>query len=107
MFSAISPSFFMKRHTRAIRNRASEWGGESLVTTELLGVHALIVFIMVMTTVYAHVLIIHTVTSHEHCVQDSVVVFYLWIQKRNQKQILFPNPAGSHTKTSLQENKEV
>ena len=49
------------------------------MTTELLGVHALIVFIMVMTTFYAFVIIIHTVTSHEHCVQDSVVVvvFYL------------------------------
>ena len=44
------------------------------MTTELLGVHALIVFIMVMTTFYAYVIIIHTVTSHEHCVQDSVVV---------------------------------
>ena len=44
------------------------------MTTELLGVHALIVFIMVMMTFYAYVLIIHTVTSHEHCVQDSVVV---------------------------------
>ena len=44
------------------------------MTTELLGVHALIVFIMVMTTFYAYVLIIHIVTSHEHCVQDSVVV---------------------------------
>ena len=31
-----------------------------------------------MTTFYAYVKIIHTVTSHEHCVQDSVVavVFY-------------------------------
>ena len=48
------------------------------MTTELLGVHVLIVFIMVMTTFYAHMLIIDTVTSHEHCVQDSVVVvFYL------------------------------
>ena len=44
------------------------------MTTELLGVHALIVFIMVMTIFYAYVIIIHTVTSHEHCVQDSVVV---------------------------------
>ena len=44
------------------------------MTTELLGVHALIVFIMAMTTFYAYVIIIHTVTSHEHCVQDSVVV---------------------------------
>ena len=52
------------------------------MTTELLGVHSLIIFIMVMTTFYAYVKIIHTVTSHEHCVQDSVVVvvvvvFYL------------------------------
>ena len=47
------------------------------MTTELLGVHALIVFIMVMMTFYAYVLIIHTVT-HEHCVQDSVVVFFLF-----------------------------
>ena len=50
------------------------------MTTELLGVHSLIVFIMVMTTFYAYVIIIHTETSHEHCVQDSVVVvvvFYL------------------------------
>ena len=54
---------------RSVTTRANE-GGESLVTTELLGVHALIVFIMVMTTFYAYVLIIHTVTSHEHCVQD-------------------------------------
>ena len=45
------------------------------MTTELLGVNALIVFIMVMTTFYAYVLIIHTVSSHEHCVQESVVVF--------------------------------
>ena len=49
------------------------------MTTELLGVHALIVFIMVMTTFYAYVIIIHTEPSHEHCVcismvQDSVVV---------------------------------
>ena len=44
------------------------------MTIELLGVHALIVFIMVMTTFYAYVIIIHTVTSHKHCVQDSVVV---------------------------------
>ena len=27
-----------------------------------------------MTTFYVYVLIIHSVTSHEHCVQDSVVV---------------------------------
>ena len=37
-------------------------------------VHALIVLIMVMTTFYAYVIIIRTVTSHEHCVQDSVIV---------------------------------
>ena len=49
-----------------------------MVTTELVGIHALIVFLMVMTTFYAYVLIIHTVTSHEHCVQDSVgVVVFL------------------------------
>ena len=89
------------------------------MTTELLGVHVLIVFITVMTTFYAYVLIIHTVTSHEHCVQDSVVVvgFFTYESQpsvppvnRNGiiwKQILFPNPPGSHTKTSLQENKEI
>ena len=47
-----------------------------MVTTELLGVHALIVFIMVMTTLNAYVIIIHTVTSLEHCVQDSVFLFF-------------------------------
>ena len=53
----------------------------SLMTTELLGVHALIVFIMVMTTFYAYVIIIHTVTSHEHCVQDSVVFLFFFTYK--------------------------
>ena len=54
------------------------------MTTELLGVHALIVFIMVMMTFYAYVIIIHTITSGEHCVQDSivVVVFLLMIPSR-------------------------
>ena len=50
---------------------------ESLVTTELLGVHMLIIFIMVMMTFYTYVIIIHTVTSHEHCVQNSVVFFFV------------------------------
>ena len=48
------------------------------MTTALLGVHALIVFIMVMTTFYVYVIIIHTVTSHKHCVQDSVVVCFFF-----------------------------
>ena len=48
------------------------------MTTELLGVHALIVFIMVMTTFHVYMLIIHTLTSHEHCVQDSVVVVFFF-----------------------------
>ena len=47
------------------------------MTTELLGVHALLIFIMVMTTFYAYVIIIHTVMSHEHGVQDSVVVLFV------------------------------
>ena len=50
------------------------------VTTRVNEGRSLIVFNMVMTTFYAYVIIIHTVTSHEHCVQDSVVVvvvFYL------------------------------
>ena len=45
------------------------------MTTELFGIHTLILFIMVMTTIYAYVIIIHTVTSHEQGVQDYVVFF--------------------------------
>ena len=49
------------------------------MTTELLGVHALIVFIMVMMTFYAYVVIIHTtVTSHEHCTKFSCFFFFTY-----------------------------
>ena len=105
-----------------LRNHASEeGGGGSLVTTELFGVRALIVFIMVMTTFYAYVIIIHTVTSHEHCnVRNTVYKTQLFCccfypaecaacrteTEAFWKQILFLNPVGSHTKTSLSENKE-
>ena len=54
----------------SLRNRASKEGGESLVTTELYDIRALIVFIMIMTTFYAYMIIIHTITSREHGVQD-------------------------------------
>ena len=54
-------------------------GGESLVTTELLGIHALIVFIMVMTTFYAYVLIIHTVTSHEHLYKIQLLLLFFYL----------------------------
>ena len=61
---------FVSQLDLSLRNRVSEEGGESLVTTELYDVRALIVFIMVMTTFYAYMIIIRTVTSREHGVQD-------------------------------------
>ena len=61
---------FVSQLDLSLRNRVSEEEGESLVTTELYDVRALIVFIMVMTKFYAYMIIIHTVTSHEHGVQD-------------------------------------
>ena len=61
---------FVSQLDLSLRNRASEEGVESLVTTELFGIHALIIFIVFMTTFYAYMIIIHTVTSREHGVQD-------------------------------------
>ena len=61
---------FVSQLDLSLHNRVSEEGGESLVTTELYDVRALIVFIIVMTTFYAYMIIIHTVMSHEHGVQD-------------------------------------
>ena len=57
------------------------------MTTELLGVHALIVFIMVMTTFYAYDNYSHRVTSHEHCVQDSVVVVVVVVLLMNPSRV--------------------
>ena len=61
---------FVSQFDLSLRNRVSEEGGESLVTTELYDVRALMIFIMIMTTFYAYMIIIHTVTSREHGVQD-------------------------------------
>ena len=47
------------------------------MTTELFGVRVLIVFITVMTTFYAYVIIIHTVTSHG--VQDIKSLFFFYL----------------------------
>ena len=68
------------------------------MTTELLGVHALIVFIMVVTTFYAYVIIIHTVTSHEHCVQDSVVVC-LFFTYESQPSVPLVEQKRNHLET--------
>ena len=51
-------------------------GGESLVTTDCVGVSALILFITVMMTTYVYFIIIHTLTSHTNNVYKTKLLFF-------------------------------
>ena len=48
------------------------------MTTELLGIHALIVFIMAMTTFYAYVLIIHTISHTNTVYKIQLLLFFTY-----------------------------
>ena len=69
------------------------------MTTELLGVHSLIVFIMVMMTFYAYVKIIHTITSHEHCVQDQLLLLLLFFTYKSQPSVPPVEQKRNHLET--------
>ena len=99
-----------------LHNRSREEGRRALVT-EFFGVHALILFTIVMTTIYAYVIINHTITSHHNitlttCTKTKSGFFFCFvfllmdpsqvchlsnINGSIWKQILFPNPVGCHT----------